>query len=79
MAALPRMPSAVGLTSETSELILDCDHAVRNTIENARAPSARLLYTNCWKHFANGCDASGTSPIHCLMPLVLRFLQQLLD
>lgn len=79
VASLPRMPPAMVMASLISEVILDGDSAVVNTIENTSATSTRSLYANYWKLFVNWCDASGTLPTHCLLPWVQRFLQQFLD
>lgn len=52
---------------------------VRRTILNAKAPSTRLLYENRWELFSHWCAAWSEDPGHCGVPIILEFLQSLLD
>ncbi|MGH0152174.1 UNVERIFIED_CONTAM: hypothetical protein FKN15_047486 [Acipenser sinensis] len=58
---------------------LGLSDAVVGTLHNARAASTRSLYTYKWKYFQNWCLNLGHDPISCPMPVILQFLQELLD
>lgn len=57
----------------------DLSDAVRETIDNARAPSTRYNYKQRWKLFSSWCHHKGADPVTCPVALVLDFLQSLLD
>ncbi|XP_041802371.1 uncharacterized protein LOC121613147, partial [Chelmon rostratus] len=52
---------------------------VRNTVLNARAPSTRAQYENRWRLFSGWCSGRHEDPVHCSVPIILEFLQSLLD
>ncbi len=60
-------------------LLRVCDQAVQNTIKNSRAPSTRSAYAYRWKFFSDCCREQRLSPEVCPVPLVLRFIQSLLE
>lgn len=55
------------------------DDAVREALNNARAPSTRANYAIKWRIFSEWCLGTNVDPITCSVPLVLRFLQFQLD
>ena len=57
----------------------DLPEGVLNTILEARAPSTRRLYHLKWSVFSSWCQARNLDPHSCEVPLVLSFLQELLD
>ena len=72
--------SAPCLASEGSDLLLSsCDQAVVHTVLNARAPSTRALYANRWRLFCGWCEGQHVDPATCSVPVLLRYLQTLLD
>ncbi len=80
LAPESRTPTALCLASEGPEPLLRvCDQDVQNTIMNSRAPSTRSAYAYRWKFFSDWCREQRVSPEVCPVPLVLRFLQSLLD
>ncbi len=80
LAPESRMPTALCLASEGPEPLLRvCDQDVQNTIMNSRAPSTRNAYAYRWKFFSDWCKEQRMSPEVCPVPLVLHFLQSLLD
>lgn len=52
---------------------------VVGTIQSARAPSTRSLYTLKWHTFAKWCSPCGHDPFQCSVSVVLSFLQELLE
>ena len=70
----------MGMALEGPEpLLADCDQAVIQTINDSRAPSTRALYANRWKLFSEWCRAHEETPESTSVPVVLRFLQSLLE
>ena len=65
----------MGLAARQSEGEEDLDEAVRRTVECARAPSTRRLYSAKWGVFASWCRSRGHDPQTCAVVIVLRFLQ----
>lgn len=57
----------------------DLPETVLNTIAEARTPSTRRLHALKWSVFTGWCSAQNLDPYSCEVPLVLSFLQQLLD
>ncbi|XDV44795.1 hypothetical protein PO909_013034 [Leuciscus waleckii] len=57
----------------------DLPEGVLNTIMEARAPSTRRLYHLKWSVFSSWCLARNLDPHTCEVPMVLSFLQELLD
>lgn len=53
--------------------------SVRLTILNAKAVSTRQQYSNRWKLFSQWCSARREDPVSCSIPIILEFLQALLD
>ena len=60
-------------------LLTECSDDVCNTILNARAPSTRAQYENRWQLFTAWCSDRAEDPVHCSVPMILEFLQSLLD
>lgn len=80
LAPEPRPPEALCVASEGPEPLFGaCDQGVQNTILNSRAPSTRSAYAYRWKLFSEWCSEQAVVPEHCPVPLVLRFLQSLLE
>ena len=55
------------------------DPSICVTLQNARAPSTRLVYSNCWAAFSLWCSDRGLDPVSCPIPHILRYLQYLFD
>ena len=80
LAPQPATPPTVRLAvGRPDPLLGSCTDAVQHTILNARASSTRLQYANRWKLFSSWCGGRGEDPVHCSVPLVLEFLQSLVD
>lgn len=80
LASQSSEPPALGLaTGGPESLLSSCPEPVRQTILNARAPSTRLQYDNRWKLFCSWCAGREVDPAQCPIPMVLEFLQSLLD
>ena len=80
LAPQTRVPAAMGLALEGPDtLIMECDKEVVQTIIDSRAPSTRALYANRWKIFAKWCEAQREVPECSSVPVILRFLQSLLE
>ena len=56
-----------------------CDHAVVQTLLEAHAPSTRKLYAGRWRLFSVWCRDQQVDPVRCPVPILLRYLQTLLD
>ena len=70
----------MGLALEGPDpLIMECDQEVVQTIMDSRAPSTRALYANRWKIFAKWCEVQKEKPECSSVPMILRFLQSLLE
>lgn len=70
----------MGLATEGPDSLLsDSVDPVKKTILNTRASSTRLQYQNRWKLFSAWCTVRNEDPIRCSVPIVLEFLQSLLD
>ena len=70
----------MGMAPEGPDPLLSaCDQAVIQTVLDSRAPSTRALYANRWKIFSEWCRACGEVPESSPLPIILRFLQSLLD
>ena len=77
LATQTRVPAAMGLALEGPDpLIMECDQEVVQTII---APSTRALYANRWKIFAMWCEVQKEVPECSSVPMILRFLQSLLE
>ena len=78
VASKPRVLQAACLTpgrGASSDLVA----AVIRTLQAARAPSTRGLYTGCWNRFCGWCRSRGENPVSCGASVVLAFLQSLLE
>lgn len=78
LASKPDGTSSMGMASAES-IPQQLDETVRETLNNARAPSTRANYSIKWRIFAEWCLGLNVDPITCSVPLVLRFLQAQLD
>ena len=80
LAPQTRVPAAMGLALVGPDpLIMECDQEVVQTIMDSRAPSTRALYANRWKIFAKWCEVQKEVPECSSVPMILRFLQSLLE
>lgn len=80
LASQSPTPPAVGLATGGPELqLIGFSDPVRQTILNARASSTRQLYNNRWKLFSQWCAGRSEDPVSCSVPIILEFLQSLLD
>ncbi|MGH0151776.1 UNVERIFIED_CONTAM: hypothetical protein FKN15_043109 [Acipenser sinensis] len=71
---------AMGLAPERNRwLALGLSDVVVGTLQSAKADSTRSLYTYKWRYFQAWCLARSHDPISCPMPVILQFLQELLD
>lgn len=61
-----------GRSAVTSGLPAD----IQETIDNARAPSTRRLYSSNWKVFESWCLAHAVDPVSCPIGSVVEFLQE---
>lgn len=57
----------------------DLPESVLNTISQARAPSTRRLYAIKWSIFSAWCATHGEDPTMCDIPVILSYLQELLN
>ncbi|KAK9542065.1 hypothetical protein VZT92_002063 [Zoarces viviparus] len=69
----------MGLAAGGPDQLLTGCMPVRRTILNARAPSTRRQYENRWRLFSDWCVVRNKDPVQCPVPIVLEFLQSLLD
>ncbi len=80
LASSSGVPPVACLAPEGLDSLLNlCDQAVVQTIISARASSTRLLYANRWKLFSVWCGSQNVDPEHCSVPVLLKYLQTLLD
>lgn len=80
LASKSRQTTALCLATEEPELLFGAsDMNVKNTILNSSAPSTRNMYACRWKLFTEWCTQRGVIPEQCSVPLVLCFLQSLLE
>ena len=80
MASITEPPSALGMAIERDELLLSVlDPSICDTLRSARAPSTRLVYSNCWAAFSSWCSDRDLDPVSCPVQHVLQYLQCLLD
>ena len=80
LASVPGTPAAVRMAPEGPDpLLSQCDQAVIQTILDARAPSTQALYANRWKLFSQWCGVNREVPESCSVPVILRFLQSLME
>ncbi|KAK7878584.1 hypothetical protein WMY93_030420 [Mugilogobius chulae] len=80
LASSSRTPSSLSVALEGPDSMLTtCDQAVVQTIMNARAASTRALYDNRWTLFVKWCMDHDVNPEHCSVPVLLDYLQTLLD
>ena len=80
LASSPRAPPVACLAPEGRDLLLNFyDQAVFQTIISAPASSTRLMYANRWKLFSGLFDNQKVDPEHCSVPVLLKYLQTLLD
>ena len=80
LASRPSLPTAMGLAAAgPNPLLTECSDDVCNTILNARVPSTRAQYENRWQLFTAWCSDRAEDPVHCSVPMILEFLQSLLD
>lgn len=71
---------AVSMAPDGPDSILNSfDEAVVQTVLNARAFFIRALYNKRWKLFASWFSAQGVDPERCSVPVLLGYLQKLLD
>lgn len=63
----------------TQRVSRELPKGVLNTITEARAPSTRCLYALKWSVFSSWCSARDLDRCSCEVPVVLSFLQELLD
>lgn len=78
MAPQANCAAAVGLAAEES-LPQELDQAVLETLNNARAPSTRAIYRQRWRAFCSWCLDREIEPTMCPVPVILQFLQSLLE
>ena len=79
LASSQRVPPVACLAPEGLDSLLNfCDQAIVQTIISARASSTRLLYANRWILFSGWCDSQNVDPVHCSVPVLLKYLQMLL-
>ncbi|XP_036419056.1 uncharacterized protein LOC118802708 [Colossoma macropomum] len=75
-----RASSSLGLTRERSNLTtVGLPDNVIATIQSARASSTRTLYGHKWRVFEEWCAKSQAVPFQCSIPVILSFLQELLE
>lgn len=80
LASKSRHTTALCLAADEPELLFGaCDMNVKNTILNSRAPSTRNMYACRWKLFTEWCTQRRVIPEQCSVPLVLGFVQSLLE
>ena len=73
-------PATVGLAAERERLQrLGLPPAVVRTIQSARAPSTTACYAARWSAFQRWCTERESDPISCPLPVVLTYLQTLVD
>ncbi len=73
-------PADIGMAPEGPDpLLMACDQEVVQTIMDLRAPSTKALYANRWKIFAEWCRAHKEVPERSSVPMILHFLQPLLE
>ncbi len=78
LASKPNGSTLVGM-APAEPVPQQLDDAVRETLNNARAPSTRANYAIKWRIFSEWCLGTDVDTITCSVPLVLRFLQFQLD
>ena len=70
----------MGLAAERERLQrLGLPPAVVRTIQSARAPSTTACYAARWSAFQRWCTERESDPISCPLPVVLTYLQTLVD
>ena len=80
LLSLPRAPPVACLAPEWPDLLLySCYQAVVQTKISACASLTRLMYANRWKVFSGWCDSQNVDPEHFSIPVLLKYLQTLLD
>ncbi len=71
---------AVGLAPERAQLLaMGLSEPVVHTLQSARAPSTRTLYSYRWRVFSSWCTSRHFDPMTCSIPDILEFLQEHLD
>ena len=66
MASIAVSPSALGMAIEGGQSLLsELDPSIYETLRSARAPSTRLVYSNCWAAFSSWCSDRGLDPVSC--------------
>ncbi|XP_034396385.1 uncharacterized protein LOC117735684 [Cyclopterus lumpus] len=80
LASRPQPPLSVGLAvAGPNRLLSGCTELVRKTILNARVPSTCLQYECRWRLFSDWCVGHNEDPVQCPVPVILEFLQSLLE
>lgn len=77
MAPQPRALGASCLVPRRESLSLS--GRVLDTINESRAPSTRRLYSLKWSVFSAWCSARSADPTSCDVPMILSFLQEMMD
>ncbi len=72
LASEPNGSALVGMTP-AEPVPQQLDDAVRETLNNARAPSTCANYAIKWRIFSEWCLGTNVDPITCSVPLVLHF------
>ena len=80
VASVSGPPSALGMATDRDQSLLSgLGPSVCDTLRNARAPSTRVVYANCWAAFSSWCSVRELDPVSCSVHHILHYLQGLLD
>ncbi len=77
MASMAQVMGPACVAAQREPFVLP--ERVLNTMEEARAPSTRRLYTLKWSIFLTWCQDRDLDPVTSNVSVVLSFLQEMLD